>query len=477
MNTDVARRIAAIRRRIDHPIVDGDGHMVEFLPAVRDELVALAGESMAAGFDTIFAAGRLSRGLDADTRRSLGLHRLSWWAFPTDTLDRATAMLPALLAERLPDLGIDFAVIYPTFGLSVPHIDDADLRRAMCRAFNRYSARAFAGHGARLAPAAVIPMHSPAEAIDELDFAVEELGLRAAVVAGRVPRPLPGQNQARAARWIDTFGPDEPTAYDAVWAHCQKLGITPNFHSSAMGSGSRTSLTSYVHNHIGNFAAAGEATCRSLFLAGVPARFPALTFAFLEGGVAWAANLFSDLIGHFEKRGGEAVMQFDPARVDRIELAELFRRYGSDAFVAALDRLEEGLEVLSDPSEDPATRDEFRHTGATSAADIRRVFTEQLFFGCEADDPMNRIAFDGQTSPMGARLRAVFSSDIGHWDVPDMRGVLVEAWEDVERGRLDEADFRDFTFCNAVDLFSATRPDFFVGTAVEQAAAKHRSGS
>ena len=222
-------------------------------------------------------------------------------------------------------------------------------------------------------------------------------------------------------------------------------------------------------------AAAGEATCRSLFLAGVPARFPELNFAFLEGGVAWAANLFSDLIGHFEKRGGRSVMQFDPARVDRAELAELFRRYGTDAFVAALDRLEDGLEVLSDPSEDPATHDEFRHTGVTSAEDIRRVFTEQLFFGCEADDPMTRIAFDGQTSPMGARLRAVFSSDIGHWDVPDMRGVLVEAWESVEDGRLDEADFRDFTFCNAVDLFSAANPDFFVGTEVEQAAAKHRA--
>ena len=475
MSNDVTRRIEAIRRRIDHPIVDGDGHTVEFLPAVRDELVALAGESMASQMDTIFSAGRLARGLDADTRRGLGLHRLSWWAFPTDTLDRATAMLPALLAERLPDLGIDFAVVYPTFGLTVPHIDDPDLRRAVCRAFNGYYAKAFAGHGARLAPAAVIPMHSPAEAIGELDFAVGELGLRAVVVAGYVPRPLPGHNEARSARWIDSFGPDDPTAYDAVWAHCRKLGVTPNFHSSAMGTGSRASLTSYVHNHIGNFAAAGEATCRSLFLAGVPARFPELTFAFLEGGVAWAANLFSDLVGHFEKRGGDAVGQFDPARVDRSELAALFRRYGSDAFVAALDRLEEGLEVLSDPTEDPATLDEFRHTGAKSADAIRRVFTEQFFFGCEADDPMNRIAFDGRTSPMGARLRAVFSSDIGHWDVPDMKGVLLEAWEAVEDGRLNEADFRDFTFANAVDLFSGTNPDFFAGSTVEDAARAHRT--
>jgi hypothetical protein len=296
------------------------------------------------------------------------------------------------------------------------------------------------------------------------------------VVAGLVARPLPGANSARSARWIDSFGPDDPTAYDAVWARCQALGVTPTFHSSAMGWGSRTSLSSYVHNHIGNFAAAGEATCRSLFLGGVPARFPALRFAFLEGGVAWAANLFSDLLGHFEKRGGGAVAQFDPARVDRAELAGLFRRYGPKPFLEALDRLDEGLAILSDPDEDAAGLDEFRDSGVHTVDDIRRIFTEQLFFGCEADDPMTSVAFDGRTCPLGARLRAVFSSDIGHWDVPDMRRVLPEAWEAVESGRLTEADFRDFAFRNAVDLFTATNPRFFEGTAVAGAVAAARGG-
>jgi predicted TIM-barrel fold metal-dependent hydrolase len=472
---DATRKaIDAIRRRIDHPIIDGDGHIVEFVPAVRDALVRIGGESMAAELDVFFSASRVARGLDAETRRGLGLHRLSWWAFPADTRDRATAMLPALLAERLPDLGIDFAVVYPTFGLMIPHIDDPDLRRAACRAFNETYAAAFGDHADRLTPAAVIPMHTPAEAIEALDHAVGTLGLRAAVVAGLVPRPLPGRNESRAARWIDSLGPDEPTAYDAVWRRCAELGVTPTFHSSAMGWGSRASLTSYVHNHIGNFAAGGEATCRSLFLGGVFARFPELRFAFLEGGVGWAANLFSDLVGHFEKRGGAAISALDPARLDRARLGDLFRRYAPKPYLAALDRLDSGLEILSDPDEDRAGLDEFRHTGARSAEDIRRTFTEQLFFGCEADDPMTAVAFDGRTCPLGARLRALFSSDIGHWDVPDMGGVLLEAWEGVEEGRLDEADFRDFTFRNAVDLFTATNPRFFEGTAVADAVTRER---
>jgi hypothetical protein len=73
---------------------------------------------------------------------------------------------------------------------------------------------------------------------------------------------------------------------------------------------------------------------------------------------------------------------------------------------------------------------------------------------------------------MGARLQAMFASDIGHWDVPDFRGVLGEAWELVEDGRLDEEAFRAFTFTNAANLFTATRPDFFAGTVVEDAVAR-----
>ena len=41
------------------------------------------------------------------------------------------------------------------------------------------------------------------------------------------------------------------------------------------------------------------------------------------------------------------------------------------------------------------------------------------YFGCEADDRMNATAF-GRANPFGARINAIFSSDIGHFDVPDM---------------------------------------------------------
>ena len=70
---------------------------------------------------------------------------------------------------------------------------------------------------------------------------------------------------------------------------------------------------------------------------------------------------------------------------------------------------------------------------------------------------------------MGARLNALFSSDIGHFDVPDMTEVVPEAYELVEHGLLDDDDFRDFMFANAVRFWGEVNPDFFKGTAVEKA--------
>ena len=54
---------------------------------------------------------------------------------------------------------------------------------------------------------------------------------------------------------------------------------------------------------------------------------------------------------------------------------------------------------------------------------------------------MAAVAFDERLNPLGARIPALFASDIGHWDVPDFRRVLEEAWELVEHGLLDSEGF------------------------------------
>ncbi len=95
-----------------------------------------------------------------------------------------------------------------------------------------------------------------------------------------------------------------------------------------------------------------------------------------------------------------------------------------------------------------------------------------FYFGCEADDPVNAWAFYPNVNPFAARLRAVFGSDIGHFDVPDMTQVLPEAYELVEQELIDEADFRDFVFTNPIRLWAGSNREFFRGTAIEVEAAK-----
>ncbi|HEY8218285.1 MAG TPA: amidohydrolase family protein [Acidimicrobiia bacterium] len=463
---------AEIRARIDHPVIDADGHLIEYLPLLRDFLVEEAGETVAARFDDTLASSARTRALSSGDRRRLGISRTGWWGVPSaNTLDRATAMLPKLLYDRLDELGIDVAILYPTAGLMAMALDDDELRTALARACNRYAAECYGELSDRLLPVAVVPNYTPGEALAELEHAVVELGLRPVLFGGLVLRPAPGHDGDRAARWVDGLGLDSEHDYDPVWARCVELGVSPTFHSTGIGFGSRTSPMNYVANHIGNFAAGSEAVCRSLLFGGAMRRFPQLRFAFLEGGIAWACTLFSDVLGHWEKRNAAALQHYDPAALDRPQLDELVRRYGSDAFAARLDALGPTLGFLSDPDEDRATLDEFAASGVTSRDDLRAIFTEQCFFGCEADDPMNALAFDAARVPMAGRLQAMFASDIGHWDVPDFRSVLGEAWQLVQDGRIDETAFRAFTFEHVAALFTGTRPDFFAGTAVEDAVA------
>src|SRR5207249_3650089 len=96
------RTAAEIRSHLDHPVIDGDGHWVEF-----------------------------------------------------DT---------------------DFAIIYPTAGLRVPRIGDDATRRAVVRAHNVVTADYFRSLSDRMTPAAIIPMHTPDEAIEELEFVTKQLG-------------------------------------------------------------------------------------------------------------------------------------------------------------------------------------------------------------------------------------------------------------------------------------------------------------
>ncbi|MCB0997083.1 MAG: amidohydrolase family protein [Acidimicrobiales bacterium] len=468
-------RLREIRAGLDHPVVDADAHQLEVLAIVMEFVRDVGGPGMPERFIEYLRNGRraFQQGIDqrTDERTSVPV----WWPVPTEnTRDRAATVLPGYLYDRLDEIGMDFCVVYPGQGLQVitlPGMPDDDLRRAAARAFNLYNAEMFGPYADRLTPAAVIPMHTPDEAIEELDVAIGQLGLKAAVFAGDVLRPVPAvarehPDAARHALYQDCFGIDSPYDYDPVWQHCIDLGVAPTFHSGPIGWGSRRSITRHQYNQIGGFAEGGEAVAKALFFGGVTRRFPQLRFGFLEGGVTWGQSLYCRMLEHWEKRNGHEIVHLDPARLDTAMFADLIDRYGDERVRAIRDQLVQD----SLWSDHPEVLDDWAACELAEEEDLRDLFVPPFFYGCEGDDRMVAAAFDERLNPMGARLQPMFGSDIGHFDVPDMREVVVKAHQLVDEGLVDARGFRDFTFANVVRLHGGMNPAFFDGTVVEREA-------
>ena len=468
---------AALRAGLKHPIVDADAHVLECEFAMIDSLREVAGAKMAARFEKALGQFAMQRWYHASeaTRRKQRIGRPSFWHAPAGTRDRATAMLPGLMRERLDEFGIDYAVVYTTLGLSFIHMRDLEMRVALCRALNKLNADTFREHRVRMTPAALIPMHTPEAAIEEIEYAVNTLGLKAITVSGHEWRPMP---DGQPGRYADYLALDSEYDYDPVWKKCVALGVVPTSHVGTYGGPTHGSISNYTFNHAGHFAAGADMFCRALILGGVPKRFPKLKVAFLEGGVGWASMLYNSLVERFEKRNiKELLRSLDPARTDRNKMGQLFRKYGGAILSAKADLLAKGEGLMLGQKEDRAYIDDFAACGVSSAKALAGQFVNSFYFGCEGEDRMTAVAFDRRFNHYGAQLNAIFSSDLGHWDVPDMAEVLPETYELVEHGMLNEADFRKFVFGNVVEMYTAMNPRFFAGTSVEAAVEKERAGT
>lgn len=460
--------VRKLRSKIDHPVVDGDGHIVESWPLFFRYLEKTGGASL----QERFARELKERPIFSSGDRDRGEPRMPWWGTTTDTRDLATVMLPKLLYERLDELGLDFVILYPSLGLVLPTIQDESVRRGALRALNTMNAELTRPYWDRMAPVAMIPMHSPEEAVDEIEYVTEKLGMKVAVIPAGVTRPIPALHREYpdafpGAYYFDCYGLDSFHDYSPVWEAFQKHKLAVTAHG-APGNRylplPRRSPTNYMYNHILGHAAQQIDLCLSLVLGGVPKRFPQLNFGFLEGGAGWACDLLHGLHEHFEKRSARGIRTYDPARIDRKLLASLCEQYGNGAGVVP--NPEAGVTI----DRDAAQLDEFAQSGIREDDDLARIFGGRYFFGCEADDASVYRALDAKANAFGLRLRPFFSSDIGHWDVPDISAVLLESHQLVDQGLLTAADYRDFVFSYPALLHAEMNPSFFDGTPVASAA-------
>jgi predicted TIM-barrel fold metal-dependent hydrolase len=468
-----------VRRQIDHPVIDGDGHLTELAPAgypfLREHLSAEQFEEFLR-WGTPTARGMRFR--PAAEQRRTGSPQIAWWGGPTrHAIDKATPMLPALLYERLPEIGFDYGIFYTSAAMGFLAVADEDQRRGLSAGWNDFLADLSGPFADRMTFAGLVPMHTPEEALAELRHC-KELGLKVVALPEGVLRPIPEPDPADAAspflwpgqtHWFDTFGWDSAYDYDPVWSAAREMKLAVTFHGGmGLRPGLWTFTNNYCANHIGAFAQNMFPLCKSLYLGGVTRRFPQMPFAFLECGVSWGSQLLADIVEHWHKRGIHALPELDPANLDAEAVADYLAKFGGrvSELMGNPDPLELALAMKEPGLPQAELYDDFARLGASNEEDLVRLFTDSFYFGCEADDRGVAVAFSA-VNPGGKALRAIFSSDIGHWDVPDISAVLPESYEMVTENLLTPEQYRAFMFDNAFELCTRADPEFFAGTSIE----------
>ena len=338
------------------------------------------------------------------------------------------------------------------------------------------SARLFTPYADRLTSAALIPMATPEEAVAELRYAVQELGFKSVVIAGHAIRKLTDDPTDQAYR-LDTFGIDSAYDYDPFWAACVELGVNPVTHSSLQA---HRSTRSVVQLRLQPHRRPGREPLRAGQVARDGRRFPALPRAadrFPRG----RRRVGGQPAGRPDRSLGQA-----PRRRDRRR--SIPAMLDVDALMGTLDgvRRAAGARSASTTSGPtftrtpgrPAELDEFAAAGFTSVDEIIDVFSDRMYFGCEADDPLvgwatgTTIKHRTVSASADPRHRHLALGRSGH-ERGHRRGVRVARRQGAST-RPTSAPSRSRTRCRCT---RSANKDFFVGTVCEQEAATVKQDS
>jgi uncharacterized protein len=184
--------------------------------------------------------------------------------------------------------GIDQMVLYPSFGLCVPTLEDPALGEGLARIYNRWAAEFCAKGQGRLHAAAVAPTEQVDDAISVMTEA-KELGLVCTV--------LPP-----ALRHRNLDHPDLDRLYSSAEDLDMPLGIhgAPGIHLPKIGV---DRFTNYIQVHCISFPFDQMTAMTALVSGGVFDRHPRLRVAFLEAGAGWLPWFVERLGEHYESRG------------------------------------------------------------------------------------------------------------------------------------------------------------------------------
>jgi predicted TIM-barrel fold metal-dependent hydrolase len=200
--------------------------------------------------------------------------------------------------ERLRDQdadGVCLEVLYPSLFFRVFGLPDTEVVVEAFRSYNDWLASYINVAPDRLVGLALIPMHDPTAASEELERALR-LGFR----GGCIPSTALGGR------------PYHDTAYDGVWARAQEAGfplsmhIFTGAHEGVTGLQDLDAITSYA-----SAATVIQITVSDLICQGVAHRFPNLKFVCAEWNTGWLAHWLERLDHAFYRSRGSAVPGLD----------------------------------------------------------------------------------------------------------------------------------------------------------------------
>ena len=198
----------------------------------------------------------------------------------------APAVVRALDVE-----GIEITVIYgPLYECWIEGMDP-ELACAIARAYSRWLAEYSAESGGRILGAAPLPLHDVGRALEELEYAHEELGLRAFWTR---PNPVDGRMLGHRD-------------FDPVYERLAELGAALSLHEGS-GSmmhniGSDRFGDTWFEQHACVHPMEQQLAMLSLIVQGVLERHPTLRVAFMESGCAWLPAWLHRLDEHAELVG------------------------------------------------------------------------------------------------------------------------------------------------------------------------------
>ncbi len=264
------------------PIIDADGHVIEDNNAIYDLIPEpyhserqMVGQSPFPQLDHL----HLPVGKTPPGSFDMTVKAPQWKSFAND-------------------LGIQAAVLYPTFALGYGRITNPNWANAVCRAYNDWLAREYMGSGSPLRGMALIPMQDPKMAALELRRAVTELGMPGAML------PPTGLRH--------TLGDEE---YWPVYEVANELGCALAIHGGAHQGMGLDTMRTFPPVHALGHPFAIMINFASMVFNNTFERFPKVRFAFLEAGVSW-------LLLCLERFGGSsgAFKAHDP-KAERQELS------------------------------------------------------------------------------------------------------------------------------------------------------------